>query len=202
MLVKEMKVLVVEDEVLVAESVEGMLEDLGYTVVGRASNGAQAIDLVMKVQPDVILMDIKMPELNGLEASRRIFEICPTPIVLLTAYESRELVAKASSVGVGAYLTKPTSPIELEKALTIATARFADMEALKTKNEELKRSLNQLQGQKQILPICSGCKKIRDLQGEWHPVEGYFGDNYNIDFSHGMCPQCMDNLYEEYADML
>jgi YesN/AraC family two-component response regulator len=158
--------------------------------------------MAARERPDVIIKDIKMPGLNGLEASRRIFEICPTPIVLLTAYESRELVARASSVGVGAYLTKPASHIELEKALTIATARFADIKRLRRKNEELKRNLTHLQGRKYILPICAECKQIRNNQGEWNSMESYLGDHYNLDFTHGMCPKCMDALYEKYKDML
>lgn len=196
-----LKVLVADDEVLVAESVEGMLEDLGHTVVGHASNGRQAVGLAAEMQPDVILMDINMPEMNGLEAARRITETCPIPIVVLTAFESRELVARASLVGVGAYLTKPPNQFELERALTIATARFADVQRLRRSNDDLARTLDQERKLKGILPICSGCKKIRDEQGEWHAVEAYISKYSNVKFSHGICPDCVTELYTEYQDL-
>lgn len=196
-----LNVLIAEDEVLVAESVKGMLLDLGHTVAGCASNGFQAIALATKIRPDVILMDIKMPEMNGLEAAHEISETCPTPIIILTAFESRELVSKASLVGAGAFLTKPTTHSELERALTIATARFEDYRQLQRRNEELVRTLEKANHLKAFLPICSGCKKIRDENNEWHPIEVYIRDHAGVDFTHGYCPNCLADLYKEYEGL-
>lgn len=197
-----LNVLIAEDEVLVAEAVKGMLAALGHTVVGHAANGCQAVALATALQPDAILLDIKMPEMNGLEAARQISETCPTPIVVLTAFQSREFVTKASMVGAGAFLTKPTTLPELERALIIATARFNDVRDLKHQNEALSNTLEQVRQLKGILPICSGCKKIRDEKGGWHQVESYIHDYTGVDFSHGICPDCVTELYDDYEDLL
>lgn len=197
-----LRIIIAEDEVLVAESIEGMLEDIGHQVVGHASTGLQAVELTGELDPDVILMDIKMPTINGLEAARRITETSPTPIVVLTAFESRELLEQASLVGVGAYLVKPPRQFELERALTIATARFADIQKLRRSNDEMARTLEQMRQLKGILPICSGCKKIRDENDVWHEIEVYIRDHTGVDFSHGICPDCITELYHNYEQSL
>ncbi len=135
-----LRVLVAEDDYLVTKMVEGLLQDLGHTVVGGASNGIEAVELSASLHPDVILMDIKMPDMDGLEATAQIQECCPTPVVILTAYETYELVEQASQVGVGAYLIKPPSARELERAILIATARFDDMLELRRLNAELQEA--------------------------------------------------------------
>ncbi|RMF02810.1 MAG: response regulator [Chloroflexi bacterium] len=141
---RDIKVLIAEDNYLVSEMIKGSLKDIGYTIVGEAVDGIEAVEMTGKLKPDVVLMDIEMPEQNGIEASQRIFDQCPTPIVVLTAYETPELVSQASAAGVGAYLIKPPNAQELERAITIARARFNDSitlrrlnNALKNRNEEL-----------------------------------------------------------------
>jgi two-component system, sensor histidine kinase and response regulator len=132
------RVLVVEDDFLVSEMICGLVEDeLGYQVVGEAENGREALELNQKLQPDVILMDIQMPDMNGLEAASYITVHQPTPIVVLTAYETPELVEEASRAGVGAYLIKPPNSQEIERAITIALARFQDLQQLRHLNEQL-----------------------------------------------------------------
>ncbi len=134
------RVLVAEDDYLVTKMVEGLLKDLGYTVVGEASNGVEAVEFSASLRPDVILMDIKMPDMDGLEATAKIQACCPAPVVILTAYETAELVEQAGRVGVGAYLIKPPSVRELERAIIIAMARFDDMLELRRLNAELKEA--------------------------------------------------------------
>ncbi|MGD1991559.1 MAG: response regulator [Anaerolineae bacterium] len=133
----EVRVLVVEDEYLVSEMIQGTLEELGYAVIGEATNGHQAVHMAQALQPDVVLMDIRIPEMNGIEATHRIQEQCPTPVVVLTSHETAELVEDASQAGVGAYLVKPPNARELERAITIAMARFRDMVELRQLNEDL-----------------------------------------------------------------
>jgi two-component system, sensor histidine kinase and response regulator len=135
-----LRVLVAEDDYLVTKMIEGLLDDLGYTVVGRASNGLEAVELAASLHPDVILMDIKMPDLDGLKATEKIQSSCPTPVVILTAYETAQLVEQAGQVGVGAYLVKPPRARELERAIIIATARFDDMLELRRLNAELQEA--------------------------------------------------------------
>jgi len=134
----DIRALIVEDDTLVSEMIQGLLEELGYVVVGKAVNGAEAVEMTRVLGPDVVLMDIEMPNIDGIEAARRIFECCPTPVVMVTAHETSKLVEQASEVGVGAYLVKPPNGRELERAITIAVARFDDMMKLRRLNAELR----------------------------------------------------------------
>jgi CheY-like chemotaxis protein len=112
---KPYKVLIVEDDAVVNQSIQTQVERLGLEVAGAAYNGEEAVALTRQCRPDVILMDMRMSDPGsgmedpkaGFKASQAILEKCPTPIVLLTAYESPELVRQASEVGVSAYLVKP-----------------------------------------------------------------------------------------------
>lgn len=148
---KKINVLVAEDDFLIAEEISRSLKASGYKVIGIAPNGLKAVELTHSLKPDVVLMDVKMPKMDGFEASLRIFENCPTPVVILTAHESQDLVEKASKVGIGAYLTKPAKQEEIERAITIAIARHKDlMESKKLiiELEDSRQRLNELNAAK------------------------------------------------------
>jgi signal transduction histidine kinase len=134
-------VLIVEDNPLVGEMIKGLLEEAGYTVVGEAADGFEAVEMTQSLRPDVVLMDIKMPGMDGIEATRLIYERCPTPVVMLTAYDTPEMVEEASAAGAGAYLIKPPNAREIEHAITIAMARFDDMMELRRLNAELQAEI-------------------------------------------------------------
>jgi AmiR/NasT family two-component response regulator len=189
------RALIAEDEALVADVVEDELQKIGIQVVGRASDGRQAVDLTESLAPDVVVMDMQMPEMDGIEASRRIQERRPTPVVALTVYSEPELVARAAAAGVGAYVIKPPEARELARAITIARARFADLAELRLKNGELRELLAKTKTLTGLLPICSGCKKIRDEQGRWRDVESYLREHTSAEFSHSLCPACMEKEY-------
>lgn len=197
---RDTRVLVVEDEFLVGEMIVGVLEDAGYSVVGRATSGSQGVELTRSLRPDVVLMDIKMPDMDGIEATLRIQETCPTPVVVLTAHESMELVEQAGEVGVGAYLIKPPKPREVERAITIAMARFEALMKLRELNAELMEALEKVKKLSGMLPICASCKKIRDDEGYWHQVEAYIREHADVEFSHGICPDCSRKLYPYLYD--
>jgi len=165
--------------------------------VGKASDGVKAVEMAVSLRPDVVLMDIQMPELDGLEAARQIQEHCPMPVVILTAHESRSLVEKASEVGVGAYLTKPPNPAEIERAITVAVARFDDMTELHRLNTELEEALAKVKTLSGFLPICANCKMIRDDKGYWNQIEEYIRDHSEAEFSHSICPGCAKKLYPD-----
>jgi two-component system sensor histidine kinase/response regulator len=147
---RQTRVLVVEDEAVVNELVQNQLSRLGYTVCGTAFDGAEAVALVSELQPDVVLMDLQMPDpdtgrddtLAGLRAAYTIQEKCPTPIILLTAHESDELVRMATEAGIGAYLVKPVMANNLDRAIIVALARFRDLVELRRLNTDL-RSRNE-----------------------------------------------------------
>jgi nitrate/nitrite-specific signal transduction histidine kinase len=137
---RNVRVLIAEDDRPVSQMVRITLEEeLGYDVVGEATSGFQAIEMARRVRPDVILMDIKMPDMDGIEAIPQILASCPTPVVILTAYDAPELVRRASAAGAGAYLVKPPDAREMERAITIAMARFDDIMELRHLNLKLQQ---------------------------------------------------------------
>lgn len=138
---QSIRVLVVEDEVLVGEMIQAVLEQLGYVVVGRAADGAEAIEQTCSLKPDVVLMDIGLPDMDGIAAAERISAVLPTPVVILSAYDTPALLERATSAGVGAYLVKPADAREIERGIAVARARFDDMVALRDLNRELQAEI-------------------------------------------------------------
>ncbi|MBN1582798.1 MAG: response regulator [Anaerolineae bacterium] len=196
----EMRALIAEDETLVSEMLYGLLDEMGYAVAGRALDGVQAVDMVQRMRPDFVLMDIEMPGIDGIEAARQIRDGCPTPVIVLTSYERPELVEQASAAGVGAYLVKPPNARELDRAITIAIARFDDMIRLRRLNTEIEKALEQVKQLSGLLPICANCKKIRDDTGYWQDVAVYIRNHSEAEFSHGLCPDCAQELYPDLFD--
>jgi AmiR/NasT family two-component response regulator len=196
--VQKPRVLIAEDDYLVAETIKRALKELDYELAGKASNGTDAVEMACTINPDVVLMDIQMPELDGLEATRQIQTRCPKPVVVLTAHESRELIEKASETGVSAYLIKPPKKTEIERAVIIALARHEDLMRLRRLNLELKKALAEIQTLRGILPICSFCKKIRDDKGYWESVDIYIQKYSQADISHGICPECAKKHFPDY----
>ncbi len=208
---ENLRVLIADDDFMVRQMIRGRLEDLGHTAVGEASSGQQAVEMVQSLQPDIVLMDIDMPDVDGIEATRAIYESNPTPVVILTAYDTPDLVGQAGRVGAGAYLVKLPTGREIQRAIIIAMARFGDMmelrrlnDELQTRNDELYLRNEQLQAALDkvkllsgLLPICSHCKKVRDDEGYWQEVEVYVSRHSEADFSHGICPNCLQKFYPE-----
>ena len=154
---KRVRALVVEDDYWAGEMIKSLLQEAGFVVVGKAASGGEAIEMLENLrgssdQPDVVLMDIEMPGVNGIEATRRIQTQCPTPVVILTAYETDDLIAQASEAGAGAYLVKPPDISEVKRAVSVAIARFDDMMALYQSNRRLEETLAELRAaQKQLV---------------------------------------------------
>jgi AmiR/NasT family two-component response regulator len=195
---KGVRVLIADDSDRMQRVLRQLLELMGYIVVGQAAHGRQAVEMTQALRPDVILTDVQMPDMDGIEAARQIQASCPTPVVVLTAYASPDLLEKASEAGVGAYLTKPPDEKELERAIVIAMARFRDLMELRRLNAELQEALDKVKTLSGLLPICAACKKIRNDGGYWQQVEEYIHEHSNADFTHGICPECARKLYPEY----
>ena len=138
-----LKVLVAEDDALVALSLRGQLTELGHEVVGEARNGAEAVQLASETEPDIILMDIKMPDMDGLTASKSIMDQNPTAIVILTSYTDDAFIRAADLVGVMNYLVKPVDEKELAPALRIAHSRFREMLDLRRESESAQQALRE-----------------------------------------------------------
>ena len=130
---KSQRVLVAEDEATVALGLTALLEEMGHEVVGHAPDGQAAIDMAFDLRPDLIVMDIKMSPMDGLQAARAILNERPAPIVFITGYANRDWMDQAAELGAFAYLTKPVRPPDLAAAIELAVARFAEMDALRQK---------------------------------------------------------------------
>ena len=136
-----MRVLVAEDETIIRLDLRDLLERSGFEVCAEARDGEEAVALARSEQPDVAIMDVKMPKLDGIEAARRILDERPIPIVMLTAYGQEELVSRAVEAGVFGYLVKPFREQDLLPAIRAARARHEELAALREEAESLEEAL-------------------------------------------------------------
>jgi AmiR/NasT family two-component response regulator len=136
-----MRILVAEDETIIRLDLKETLERAGFEVCGEARDGEEAVALAREEKPDLAVLDVKMPRLDGIEAARRILAERPIPIVMLTAYGHDELVDRAVEAGVFAYLVKPFRESDLLPAIQTAKARYAELEALREEAESLAEAL-------------------------------------------------------------
>jgi response regulator NasT len=130
------RVIVAEDESLIRMDIVETLRDQGFAVVGEAGDGNKAVELAFELKPDLMVMDIKMPDLDGLSAAEKIAEL-KIPVVLLTAFSQQELVTRAAEVGAMAFLVKPFSPQDLLPAIEIALSRHSQLIALEAEVADL-----------------------------------------------------------------
>ncbi len=136
-----LKVLIADDDPIIRLDLKQMLENLGYAVVAEADDGQKAVDAARETQPDVCILDVKMPVMDGIEAVEIITEENIAPTILLTAYSDRELIDRAKSAGVFAYLVKPFKPSELPPAIEVARSRFEQNNALTKEVADLNERL-------------------------------------------------------------
>jgi AmiR/NasT family two-component response regulator len=135
------RVLVAEDETIIRLDVRAILERAGHDVVGEARDGEEAIALARELDPDLIVMDVRMPHVDGVEAARRIVEERPVPIVMLTAYAEGDLVQRAAEAGAFGYLVKPFREVDLVPAIDTARARFDELVELRAEAASLQEAL-------------------------------------------------------------
>jgi AmiR/NasT family two-component response regulator len=136
-----MRILVAEDETIIRLDLCDLLRRSGYEVVAEARDGEEAIGLAREHEPDLVVMDVKMPRLDGIEAARKILEERPIPIVMLTAFGHRELVDRAAEAGVYGYLVKPFREQAILPAIETARARHAELVAVRAEADSLAEAL-------------------------------------------------------------
>jgi len=132
---------IADDESIIRMDLKEMLTNLGYLVIGEAGDGRSAVSLARELRPDLVIMDIKMPDMDGIEAARILTEEEIAPVILLTAYSQRELIEGAKEAGVVAYLVKPFRESDLAPAIEVALARFKQFQDLKKEVGDLKEAL-------------------------------------------------------------
>jgi two-component system, response regulator PdtaR len=159
-------VVIAEDEAIVRLDLREILEEEGFEVVGEASRGDEAIELVHELHPDLVLLDIKMPGVDGLQAAEAISQIGGTAILFLTAFSQRDLVERARDAGAIAYLVKPFQRDELLPAIEVALGRFSELQALAAENASLSVDKQNLETQLETRRIVDRAKgKLMDEHG-------------------------------------
>jgi AmiR/NasT family two-component response regulator len=135
------RILIAEDETIIRLDLRDLLESAGFEVCAEAKDGLEAVELARSKEPDLAVLDVKMPALDGIDAARRILDERPIPIVMLTAYGQDELVSRAVEAGVFGYLVKPFREADLLPAIKAATARHEELVALREEAESLAEAL-------------------------------------------------------------
>ena len=137
----ERRVLVAEDEALIRLDLVEMLKEEGYQIVGEAGDGQEAVRLAEELRPDLVILDIKMPKMDGIEAASNIAGERIAPVVILTAFSQRDLVERARDAGAMAYLVKPFAKRDLVPAVELAVSRFTEVQALEAEVADLSERL-------------------------------------------------------------
>ncbi|MCJ7578125.1 MAG: response regulator [candidate division Zixibacteria bacterium] len=196
-----MKILIAEDEKISRRILEMTLTNASYDVV-TVEDGVKALESIQKDVPDMLITDWMMPELDGLELCRRIRGLDLSSyvyIILLTALTQKEKIIEGLDAGADDYITKPFERTEL-LARVRAGERVIQLErSLRQKNKEVSEALAQVKQLKGLLPICMFCKKIRNDENYWQKVEEYLAEHTGADFSHSICPECLEKHYSKYV---
>lgn len=203
----EITCLYVEDEEDSREVLASILARIFKTVL-IAENGREGVELFRKNKPDMVITDIRMPVMDGLQMVKEMFQlVVDTKVIVTSAHSDASYLMDAIELGIDHYVLKP---INLDK-LYAAIAKCAEVISISKALEEerrqkdaliqrLSKSLEEIQTLRGILPICSYCKKIRNDDGYYEQIEAYIHKHSGVDFSHTVCPACMEKHYpEEYA---
>jgi response regulator NasT len=158
------RVVIAEDEALIRLDLKEMLEEAGYVVVGEAADGRQAVELTESLRPDLAILDVKMPVLDGLSAAEQIVEPATAPVIILTAFSQRDLVERAADAGAMAYLVKPFDISDLVPAIEVAIARHEQLRAVRQEASEASERLET----RKILDRAKG--KLQTEQGLTEPA--------------------------------
>jgi DNA-binding response OmpR family regulator len=188
-----MNILIAEDDPVSRRVLEATLVRFGHQVV-VAANGAEAWAMLQRDDaPSLAILDWMMPELDGVEICRRLRSIpngTSPYLILLTAKAGKENVVAGLDAGANDYLTKPFDREELRARVQVGAQVLELQKSLAGRINELEEALAKVKQLQSLLPICSYCKKIRDEQNYWQRVDSYITEHANVQFSHGICPDC------------
>jgi len=201
---KIIKTLIVEDnpnDMLILEKLIKSLKHKDIRFISAATL-TEAVDILKKENLDLIISDLTLPDSRGLETFRILHANSPKiPVILLTGMDDESIATQAVREGAQDYLIKG----EINAQLLLRTAVYAIernaliQERLKLINE-LTGALSKIKFLSGLLPICAGCKKIRNDKGYWEQVESYLKEHSDIEFTHGLCPDCIGRIYPEYIE--
>jgi DNA-binding response OmpR family regulator len=199
-------ILIVDDNLHNLNILASALKAYGFEP-SVAQSGEETLELLNHSTPDLILLDVMMPGMDGFETCRHLKENPATraiPVIFVTALADIESKLKAFEAGGVDYVSKPLEFQEvLAPVATHLTLRDLQQQleqknnALQEKNLQLQEALDKVKTLRGLLPICANCKKIRDDGGYWQQVEAYIADHSEAEFTHGICPACMEKLYSD-----
>jgi len=197
------RVLIAEDSFVSRSILSSILEKKGYEVT-ETTNGAEALEAMQRPgAPPMAILDWMMPEMDGLEVCHQVRATItdrPPYIIILTALAGKKHLCRGLEAGANDYLGKPYDPEELRARVAVGF-QMLDLQAqLANKVQDLQAVLDEVKTLKGILPICSKCKKIRNDKGYWEQVEVFVREHSEAEFSHGICPECMRELYPDFPD--
>ena len=197
-----MRILIAEDDKTSCNVLNALLTKQGYEVV-ETVDGAQALQALRKPDaPSLAILDWMMPEMDGPEVVRRIRAVPadqPPYIIMLTVKNEKMDIIAGLDAGADDYLAKPYDTGELYARVNVGRRILALQAAMAEKVHQLQITLDHVKTLRGIIPICANCKKIRDDKGYWNQVEVYIRDHSDAEFSHGICPECVQKLYPDFA---
>jgi CheY-like chemotaxis protein len=198
---KKPLILVVDDESTNRYLLEYVLTSENYRV-SLASDGLEGLEKAKDELPDLILLDIRMPKMDGYEVCQRLQKDNQTkeiPIIFITSVSSSDDIIKGLNAGAVDYVKKPFIPKELLARVEIHLELKYLLENQKQLINKLKQQIEENKQLRSLVPICFHCKKVRDDKGFWENVDSYISHHSNIDFSHGICPECMEKYYSDLS---
>lgn len=193
-----MRILIAEDDTTSRAMLKAVLEYHGHEVLETVDGEAAWREMQAINAPRMAIVDWMMPELDGLELVRRVRSLDtdrPPYVIMLTTKTEKTDIAIGLDAGADDYLSKPFDVTELRARIQVGVRVLDAQASLATKVAELREALDEIRVLHGILPICANCKKIRDDDGYWHQVDVYLSEHSEVDFSHGICPDCMKSLY-------
>jgi DNA-binding response OmpR family regulator len=193
-----MKVLIAEDDLTSRNVLSAILKKEGCEVQATV-NGVQALEAMRQPDaPKLAILDWMMPEMDGVEVCRQLSANKaeqPPYLIILTTRDKKEDIVAGLAAGANDYLTKPFSVAELRARIGVGRRMLEVQAQLASTIAELREAANHIKTLRGIVPICAKCKKIRDDKGYWERVEVYVARHSEAQFSHGLCPDCMQALY-------
>lgn len=197
-----MNILIAEDDNTSRLLLKTVLERNGHEVIA-CTDGRSALEAIEEpMAPRLAILDWMMPELDGTEVIRSIRSRAATKemyLILLTAKDQRKDIVDGLDAGADDYLTKPFDRSELLARLRVGIRVLELQSALHARVTELEHALDEIHVLKGLVPICAGCKRIRNDDGYWQEVETYIANRSEVEFSHGMCPDCLAKYYPEIS---
>jgi len=197
-----MRILIAEDDSTSRLMLAAVLKKMGHEVLEVADGQEAWAVLQAPAAPRLAILDWMMPEMDGLDVVRRARTLPadrPPYLIMLTTKSEKADIARALDAGADDYLVKPFDPVELRARVSVGTRMVALHGQLAGRILALNEALDQIKTLRGIVPICSSCKKIRDDQGYWNQVDVYVREHTEAEFSHGICPDCMLQLYPDFV---